>query len=68
MREAAAAQLRTLFEEIEKNTGVWPESDHPLYQRDPEYHGFDHLEALEAGEIDRQWCQARTATTTQAAA
>lgn len=47
--------VRTLFEEIEKNTGDWPANDHPLYQRDPEYHGFDHLVPAEAAEIDRQW-------------
>ena len=46
---------RTLMEDIDKNTGAWPENDHPLYQRDPEYHGFDHLEAVEAAAIDRRW-------------
>jgi hypothetical protein len=32
-------------------TGLGP-SDHPLLQDDPEYHGFRHLEAVEAEAID----------------
>ncbi|HLW44684.1 MAG TPA: hypothetical protein VKR78_00595, partial [Acidimicrobiales bacterium] len=51
--------VRTLFEEIERNTGIWPVNDHPPYQRDPEYHGFDHLAPAEAAEIDRYWSRKR---------